>query len=222
MSKEMKKEVTKLKRAVASLKSDQEYKDFSAVPSVSYASDYKAVINLYGSAIGQGTAYNQRIGNEINIKGVRLNVLLNGPNLSVTSTTLRQPYRVILFQDRSGTSTPQADEILENIAISSNYASIMSGYNYDFVCRKGDMKNRYKILYDKSGFLAPKGESGGRTTLLINKLITRGFDKKMNFAGGATGDYKSGCFWILVLCGIDATASNNNGFVMSPQVFFTD
>lgn len=145
-----------------------------------------------------GTAVNERTGNEIRASSYQFKsnwVLGDETNFC----------RFIVFQwlDRSPTS-PTLTDILEAQA---GVANVNSLYNKT-------LGSSFKILYDKTFGL----NDNGREVMVMHKLITRGFKRKVEFNAATTLSYNS-VWWLAIS---DSAAVPNPAMSMDIRTNYTD
>lgn len=108
------------------------------------------------SAIAQGSAYNQRTGNSVQVRKLRGHIDLFYEAAQAANINTRCYVRAIICQGIRMTGTaPSLAELLEDNT--TPFSAVMSGYNTDWVAVAGvDSRNKgktYRILYDSGPHL---------------------------------------------------------------------
>lgn len=225
--KSVKSELKSLKKSVRMLKNDQEEKEQLALPTGAVANTFVPTINALGClSISSGSGYNERNGREITPSKLQLTLYINGGTTPAppVAGTIRQPWRMIVFQDLSGTDTPTVAQILNSpeLAVGGRYTNIYTDYNTDYVQHKGDRKNRYKILVDKSGIGCGPTSTDIRKALMYNFTISGKRLSKINYSDDLGTSSRSGKLWVLFVHGISAAATDNNEYYLYNRLAFFD
>lgn len=220
--KTVKAKLNKLSKAVSKLKVQREVKEFVTFDTtLTYLNpDFNGAVGQFGTAIQAGTGHQERVGREIVPVSLKGRFVINGPNGTTSSIWI--PYRIIIFQDKQGVSTPTGQEILTGVpATGGVYDAIYATYNTDYVCHKGDQNNRYKILFDKIGFVSSRA-SNYKPTVMVKMAIPGKRLDVVNYADQTSGGARAGKIWYLIYTGIDATATNNSSVWKYAELDFTD
>lgn len=186
-----------------------------------------APVAVYGQLAGvyqtlltdmkQGLTDSDRIGDEINLKGISITCLLRN-----NSSNEYNDIRIIVAQYKSTDFSPSVTEMLitnQAVLVGVQEFNAYSQYNIDY-------KGSYVVLYDKTIHLEQGlvnalnyGETG--TTWKSHKFhVPLKYANKTIQYSAATQDALNG-IWIFVI-GSSASVANNPRFSMTYSVRFTD
>lgn len=173
--------------------------------------------------IAQGTDYINRLGREVTPYFIELELFLNGSSANVAPN----PYRLIIYQDRgfNGTTLPDLSNILNlSTATGGEYQNIMASYNPDYVAHKGDRKNRFKILLDRTGILGTRGTTPSNIPISKHIRIKKYFKSPevINYKGVAATDAVGGAIFYILMMGTSATEASNASAQVRTRILFTD
>lgn len=217
----MKKKLNQLSKKVSKLKMQREVKQFTTFDTAAMNPTFAGQFGLFAIGIQAGTGHNERIGREISPVLLRGRFVLNGSSTGTTSQ-IWQPYRIIIFQDKQGISTPTLQELLTGYStVGGNYDTINATYNSDYVCHAGDRQNRYKILFDKRGFTSSRASNYKAATMVQFSIPGKRLDV-VNYADQTSGGARAGKIWYFFVGGISATATENGEAWKYTELDYTD
>jgi len=153
---------------------------------------------IHITALTQGIAANNRIGQEVNVTGLAMNYYwYKHPSSVVTNI------RFVIVQDTQTVSDATSVSWTDVFASSSNIAQIT---------RTG-MKGRFKILYDNSAILDASEISGRHNRIFIPLKL------KIQYNGTASTDIQKNALYGLVLSDDNTNQPAFNYFI---RMYFTD
>lgn len=231
------KQVKAISRQVSVLKDDIEVKNIVTQQALMAQTD-NTIQNAHLTAIAEGTEYNQRVGREIKIRGIRLRFTVRGGDNDVGPQASR--VMIVKSNDPQG-NAPTGLELLESYDQTDNaYSSVNSDYNSDYVGKKrfnnAEDSGLFKVLYDSgpiwvaSRYPGPgtaatntwKRDQGLTTLKEIKKWIPGTMLGKVHFSGTTGASVKSGALYLMFLNGQSATTANNNTYAYHVNVLYED
>lgn len=175
-----------------------------------------SVIHL--SSVSQGLADNQRAGDEINIRSLRIRINCNN-NFGNTANDF-VTWRVIVFQYKNSNMAPTVAELfLQTAANGGTDYGAMSSRNIDYL-------NTYNVLYDKifhteqGGPNAANYAMSGQYCKVLNIKVPLKYCKKKIQYQAATTNNTNG-LWLCVTTD-KATIASNPHFIYDSSLGFTD
>lgn len=209
-----------LSRKVSKLKLQREVKEFVAF-GVGINPDVNGIVGQFGTAIQAGTGHNERVGREIVPVRLTGRAIINGPS---TATAAWIPYRFVVFQDKQGVSTPLSSELFTGTSAAGAYDIFNATYNTDYVAHPGDRNNRYKILYDKMGFMSPRSATipFPKPAMQLKFTIPASKLDVVNYADQTSGGARSGKIWYYFVGGLSSVVAENSTAILYQELDFTD
>lgn len=147
--------------------------------SYSLAAEVNSTITFYNISqlIAEGTGADERIGDELQMKSVRIR-----GRLEPKSTGVGDVARIMLIQWKPDTAadTPANGEVFEDI---STVKETLSGYTTDLTHRA-----KFKVLMDKTFLIPAYAQINNRRDLYFTRTISgKRMSKVLYEAGGVTG-----------------------------------
>jgi len=178
---------TTLAKKIKKIQYDQETKYHNE--NISTTADSLGTLTVL-NIIPQGTDQQSRIGNEIRMTSIQCRYTLN--NLAVTTGEVRVTWRVIMFYDR------QANGALCNLFATAITTPALldasSVTNLTLSPYQAESRERFKVLYDKSGVISDDTANSQWMTISHKTLL-----KKLSGTGVA--DLNSNAIYIACMLG---------------------
>lgn len=153
---------------------------------------------LHFTALAQGTAQNQRIGNSVYCTGMSINYYWTSH-----PTPAQTMARLVIYYDTQTLSDDTAHTWTEVMDSSSILAMV----------NRGSFRNRFKILHDKVVALSPA------TNYAESHKTYIPFNKTVEYNGTANTDIQKNGIYGLIL---STEPTNGAGFVYYARVYYND
>lgn len=191
-----------------------------------------AMVADHITAIAQGTAANQRIGNTIFVRRIAIRGSCLNPG---ELTNQFQFVRIMIVQDnRYNGTAPAGAEILNNYSVTD--VDMMNAYsqpNYTYIAHKDfNRGGRIRILYDKTIYLTSDSatvhtSSPDTAYAYSNTHPQYGFSKVLNFKKPLVvtyegSNYESGQIFVCTFPGSDTTNTDDPYLSWMTHVMYTD
>jgi len=163
--------------------------------------DAGAITNL--AQIGQGATVNQRVGQQIMAKRLKLRYSI------YTNSSANQLARVLVVQWKKQVSdtSPTTAQLLENTGATQGALS-----DYAF---SSEFKENFRVLHDKTYALS--GTSNGAPNVFREASIP--LNSRISFNGSATSDIEKNGIWML---SISNQANSEPKIVFCNTLYYTD
>ena len=168
--------------------------------------------------ISQGTALNQRVGNEIRFLSIYAKVMLHN------NSTLTQTVRMLVLGMASDTDTiPASMELFQDANVAGGTTTLLtSGTNFGNMIFKVN-KKKFHVYYDRVFKLGSVNSVDGKNVVLIKKLFK--IRSKIRYDGNTTGVGNQSKRYMILYLTSDPGLDNSGGAIEitgNHYYYFTD
>lgn len=208
----------RIKRLEYNLPEMKYYTTYDGANNVATARTNAIVLNNLTSAISQGVTGTNRIADQILVHRIEVKGVIYG------STYESPMIRMILYQDNriiaGGSDLTGAQLIMNYGEVDTEYDSMLSPLNPDYVTTKAMGKQNVRILADKL-IVLPQGSVTAETVSSKVFGYSKTFKKplKVNYVN-TNASY--GQILIAFVPGVDTTAGSNPKYAHQQTVYYTD